>query len=122
MEIADLKRLLIQRISAISDPGLLQEAKRLLTKEGRGGDVPLAEDDVFPYFGLEDRNYTAEEVRAIMAKMVHALQADAGSADLLLDADEWEELASEHKGYLKGEAKVYTWEQVRELIRVDRRQ
>lgn len=120
MEIAALKRLLIQRINDIEDPLLLREVKRMLSEEGMEGHVSITEEGVFPYFGIEDRNYTAEEVRAILVKVVHTLQEGTRNVDVTLDADEWAELGSDHETYLKCEAKMYTWEQVREQIRVDR--
>ena len=73
-----------------------------------------------PYLKLEDRMYTADEVRKLVDELLHEVDKDAGPLTSQLSQQEWDELDADHAAYLRGEGHNFTWEEVKDQLRKDR--
>jgi hypothetical protein len=113
MDIHSLKLHLLQQIIATDDPAILEKIRRILD-EAEGNVVAEGEA---PYFKLEDRMYTADEVRTMLNELWENVKVDEGPS---LSQEEWAELDADHAAYLRGEGKNYSWDEVKEQLRKDR--
>ena len=106
MHLARLKLQLIQQIIATDDPAVLEKIRRILDQVGPN----MVAEGGSPYFKLEDRMYTADEVRAMLAEVWQKVNTNI---DLDLTQEEWDELEADRAAYLRGEGKNYTWDDVK---------
>lgn len=132
MDLKSLKLELLERIAQLDDEARLLALKRLLdgppiytvpgehltvVREGPASAWASA-DELAPYLKLEDRMYTAEEVRKVVEEVLrHHEQIDPAKE---LSQEEWDALDADHAAYLRGEGKNYTWDEVRDQLRKDR--
>ncbi|MBX2981501.1 MAG: hypothetical protein KF843_02415 [Flavobacteriales bacterium] len=123
MDLKTLKLELLERIALIDDEARLKALKRLLDSP-RGYGVPnekmsVVKEGEESYLKLEDRMYSAKEVRALLEEVLRKMKEEFGPGPLL-SKEEWAELDADHAAYLRGEGRNYTWEEVKEQLRKDR--
>jgi hypothetical protein len=113
MDLKTLKLELLERIANLEDEARLLALKRLLDlPAGQAGGPPtyaLPNDNLTvvregesPYLKLEDRMYTAEEVRKLVEEVLATVPT--GASDEEIDAEELAELERRHQARLSGES------------------
>ena len=112
MDVKTLKLELLERIALLEDETRLMALKRLLDSP-RGYGIPndnlsIVKEGEEPYIELEDRSYSAEEVR----KLIEELQQVYKSDDAIISPKELAELDASRERYLRGEGTWYTIEQL----------
>ena len=114
MDLASLKFHLIQQIIATDDPAVLEKIRKILG-ESEGNRVAEGEA---PYFKLEDRMYTADEVRAMLEEVLSRAveQEDYASH---FTKEEWDEMDREQEQAQRGDGTFYTIEEVIEDMKKD---
>jgi hypothetical protein len=122
MDLKALKLEVLERIANMEDEARLLALKRLLdgppTYAVPGDHLTVVREGEAPYLKLEDRMYTAEEVRKVVEEVLrHHEQIDPAKE---LSQEEWDALDADHAAYLRGEGKNYTWDEVRDQLRKDR--
>lgn len=124
MDLKTLKLELLERIANLEDEARLLALKRLLdgppTYTLPSEHLSVVREGEAPYLKLEDRMYTAAEVRALVEEVLHKLEQEAGDPATLLSHEEWNELDADHAAYLRGEGRNYSWQEVKEQLRKDR--
>ncbi|MBX2974238.1 MAG: hypothetical protein KF797_14170 [Flavobacteriales bacterium] len=124
MDLNALKLELIERIAHLDDEARLLALKRLLDSPPSyampGDHFSMVREGETPYFKLEDRNYTAAEVRSLLDEVLRRMDDGADDPVALLSPEEWDELDADHAAYLRGEGRNYSWEEVKEQLRKDR--
>lgn len=120
MDLKSLKLELLERISLLEDETRLLALKRLLDAP-RGYGVPnehlsVVKEEEALYVKLEDRSYSAEEVRNILRELMAALEADVND----LDADERVALEANRQRYLCGEGTWFTLEELEARMKARR--
>jgi hypothetical protein len=108
MDLKTLKLELLERIALLEDEPRLLALKRLLdgppTYAVTGDHLSVVREGAAPYLKLEDRMYTAEEVRAL----VEELMAQATDDLTDLSSEEVAALDASRERFLKGEGKWLT--------------
>jgi hypothetical protein len=126
MDLKTLKLELLERIALLEDEPRLLALKRLLdgppTYTLPSEHLSVVREGEAPYLKLEDRMYTAAEVRKLVEEVLHKLEQEAGDPATLLSHEEWNELDADHAAYLRGEGNNYSWEEVKEQLRKDRKE
>lgn len=122
MDLKTLKLELLERIANLQDEAPLLALKRLLdgppTYAVPSDHLSIVREGQAPYLKLEDRMYTAEEVRKVVEEVLrHQEQVDPAEA---LSQEEWNALDADHTAYLRGEGRNYSWDEVRDQLRKDR--
>jgi hypothetical protein len=106
MDLKTLKLELLERIALLEDEPRLLALKRLLDGPPNytlpSDHLSVVRDGAAPYLKLEDRMYTAEEVR----KLVEEVLADTMSGGTDLGSEEVAALDASRERFLKGEG---TW-------------
>jgi hypothetical protein len=124
MDLKTLKLELLERIANLEDEARLLALKRLLdgppTYAIPGDHLTVVREGETPYLKLEDRMYTAEEVRKLVDEILRKLETEAGDPAASLSQEEWSELDADHAAYLKGEGRNYSLDEVKEQLRKDR--
>jgi len=124
MDLKTLKLELLERIANLEDEARLLALKRLLdgppTYTLPNEYLSVVREGAAPYLKLEDRMYTAEEVRKLVDELLHKLEHESGDPVTLLTQEEWNELDTDHAAFLKGEGRNYSWDEVKEQLRKDR--
>ena len=122
MDIKTLKLELLERIALLDDETRLMALKRLLDSP-RGYGIPnehlsVVKDGEEPYVKLEDRSYSAEEVRKLMEEL---MQSRERNEDLVgaFTPEEWDAMDREGEQAERGEGTFYTIEEVMERMRKD---
>jgi len=72
-----------------------------------------------PYLKLEDRMYTAEEVRKLVVAVLRELEADQEDYASLFTAEEWDAMDREREQADRVEGTFYTIEDVMEHLKKD---
>ena len=103
MDLASLKFHLIQQIIATDDPAVLDKIHRILDE----AEPNMVAEGEAPYFKLEDRMYTADEVRAMLEEV-----SRSSSEIPDLSNEEVVELNASRDKYLRGEGTWYTLEEL----------
>ena len=114
MDLKALKLELLERIANLDDEARLFALKRLLDlPAGKAGGPPtyavpgdhltVVREGQAPYLKLEDRMYTAAEVRALVEEVLAKLPA--GVSDEEIGAEELAELERRRQARLSGESK-----------------
>ncbi len=122
MDLKTLKLELLERIALLDDESRLLALKRLLdgppTYAVPGDHLSVVREGDAPYLKLEERMYTAAEVRALVEEVLrHHEQVDPAEA---LSQEEWDALDADHAAYLRGEGRNYSWDEVKDQLRKDR--
>jgi hypothetical protein len=124
MDLKTLKLELLERIANLDDETRLLALKRFLdgppTYAVPIDHLSVVREGEAPYLKLEDRMYTAEEVRALVEELLLKLEHQAGDPAIVLTQEEWSELDADHAAYLRGEGRKYSWDEVKEQLRKDR--
>ena len=117
MDLKALKLELLERIALLEDEARLLALKRLLdgpptyavtgdhltvVREGPAS-AGASADEPAPYLKLEDRMYTAEEVRKLVEELLATVTTIASDEEI--SADELAELERRHQARLSGESK-----------------
>jgi hypothetical protein len=119
MDLKTLKLELLERIALLEDEARLLALKRLLdgppTYAVPGDHLSVVREGDTPYLKLEDRMYTAEEVRKVVEEVLAAVSV--GASDEEISADELAELERRHQARLSGESKGSSREDSMERLR-----
>jgi hypothetical protein len=122
MDLKTLKLELLQRIALLEDEPRLLALKRLLdgppTYTLPNEHLSVVREGAAPYLKLEDRMYTAEEVRALVEEVLATVPA--GYADEEISAEELAELDRRHQARLSGESKGSSRKESMERLRARR--
>jgi hypothetical protein len=107
MDLKTLKLELLERIALLDDEARLLALKRLLdgppTYALPGDHLTVVREGEAPYLKLEDRLYTADEVRALVAEVLATVPT--GASDEEISEEELAELERRHQARLSGESK-----------------
>ena len=108
MDLKAIKLELLERIALLDDPARLLELKRLLDSPRDYGalneNLSVVQEGEAPYFNLDDRNYTAAEVRVLLREAWERVFPGSQEAEAISDA-ELAELDRRHQARLSGESK-----------------
>jgi hypothetical protein len=130
MDLKTLKLELLERIALLEDEPRLLALKRLLDlPAGQAGGPPtytlpgdhlsVVREGEVPYLKLEDRMYTADEVRALVEEVLRAAEADQVDYASLFTAEEWDAMDREREQADRGEGTFYTIDEVMEHLKKD---
>jgi hypothetical protein len=123
MDLNALKLELLERIAQLDDEARLLTLKRLLDSHRAYGmpneHLSVVREGLPAYLKIEDRNYTADEVRALLNEALDRMGKAAADPEAWLSPEEWRELDADHAAYLRGEGRNYSWEEVKEQLRKD---
>ena len=130
MDVKTLKLELLERIANLDDEARLHALKRLLdlpagkaggplTYAVPGDHLTVVREGEVPYLKLEDRLYTAAEVRALVEEVLRAAEADEVAYASLFTAEEWDAMDREREQADRGEGTFYTIEEVMEHLKKD---
>ncbi len=124
MDLKALKLELLERIALLDDEARLLALKRLLDSPRDYGipneHLSVVKESEEPYARIEDRNYTAEEVRRILEEdRAHQEALRHQPGDLDISVEELALLDERRERHLKGESRSYTWDQVEEILKHD---
>jgi hypothetical protein len=107
MDLKTLKLELLERIANLEDEARLLALKRLLdrppTYAVTGDHLTVVREGNAPYLKLEDRMYTAEQVRKVVEEVLAAVSV--GASDEMISAEELADLERRHQARLNGESK-----------------
>ena len=121
MDLKALKLELLERIANLDDEARLLALKRLLdgppTYAVPGEHLSVVREGSAPYLKLEDRMYTAAEVRALVESILVDLDREGEEVDPELIA----ELEKRHRQMESGEVQGMSWEEVEALLDSDRK-
>ncbi|MCI1754205.1 MAG: hypothetical protein LKM36_15490 [Flavobacteriales bacterium] len=122
MDLKTLKLELLERIALLDDEIRLLALKRLLDSP-RGYGIPndnlsVVKEDPEPYIKLEDRSYSAEEVRKLMEELLQARNQNEDFASAFTP-EEWEAMDWEGVEAERDEGTFLTIEEVMERMRKD---
>ena len=123
MDLKTLKLELLERIANLEDEARLLALKRLLdgppTYAVPSDHLTVVREGEVPYLKLEDRMYTAEEVRKLVETILE--RTEAVDDEQQVDAKMLAELERRHLQMESGEVKGMSWEEVQGLLDADRR-
>ena len=111
MHLARLKLQLIQQIIATDDPAVLEKIRRILDQV----EPNMVAEGGSPYFKLEDRMYTADEVRAMLEEVLNRVCEEDYASHFT--KEEWDEMDREQEQAQRGEGTFYTIEEVNEHLK-----
>lgn len=121
MDLKTLKLELLERIALLEDEVRLLALKRLLdgppTYTLPGDHLTVVREGESPYLKLEDRLYTAAEVRALVQEVLRAAEADEVDYASLFTAEEWDAMDREREQADRGEGTFYTIEELEERLK-----
>ena len=124
MDLNTLKLELIERIALLDDEARMLALKRLLDGPRDYGipneHLSVVKEGEEPFARIEDRNYTAEEVRRILEEdRMHQEALRYQPGHLEISEEELALLDERRERHLKGESRSYTWDQVEEILKND---
>lgn len=121
MDLKTLKLELLERIANLDDEARLLALKRLLdgppTYALPNDHLTVVREGEAPYLKLEDRLYTAAEVRVLVEEMLRATEADEVDYASLFTAEEWDAMDREREQADRGEGTFYTIEELEERLK-----
>ncbi|MGV9012556.1 MAG: hypothetical protein ACOH13_08185 [Flavobacteriales bacterium] len=123
MDTHTLKLELIERIAKLEDGSRLLALKRLLdmpvgqasgppTYTAPSDHLSIVREGEASYLKLEDRDYSAAEVRALLEKVLHEVEADQENYASHFTPEEWDAMDREREEVARGEGTFYTIEEV----------
>jgi hypothetical protein len=108
MDLKALKLELLERIANLDDEARLLALKRLLdgppTYAVPGDHLSVVREGAAPYLKLEDRMYTAEEVRKVVEEVLRDVEVDSD----VLSPEEVAALDASRERFLNGEGQWLT--------------
>ncbi len=120
MDLKTLKLELLERIALLEDGPRLLALKRLLDSPANyatpSDHLSVVREGEAPYLKLEDRMYTAEEVRKLVEEVLQAIVPE-GAGDEPLGKEELVELERRHQARLSGESKGSSTKESMERLR-----
>ncbi len=120
MDLKALKLELLERIANLDDEARLLALKRLLDGPPiysvPGEHLSVVREGEAPYLKLEDRMYTAAEVRALVESILLDLDREDEEVDPVLLA----ELEKRRNEMESGAVTGRTWQEVQDLLDADR--
>ncbi len=123
MDLKTLKLELLERIANLEDEARLLALKRLLdgppTYALSNDHLTVVREGEAPYLKLEDRLYTAAEVRALVEEVLRTAEADQVDYASLFTAEEWDAMDREREQADRGEGTFYTIEEVMDHLKKD---
>ena len=124
MDLKTLKLELLERIALLDDEARLLALKRLLDSP-RGYGIPndhlsVVKEGEEQYIKLEERSYSADEVRRLMKELIVQIEKDQLDPSDELSSEEWEALEVDRQAYLRCEGKNTTWEEIKERWRKEK--
>jgi hypothetical protein len=123
MDLKTLKLELLERIALLEDEARLLALKRLLdgppTYTVPSDHLSVVREGEAPYLKLEDRMYTAAEVRKLVVAVLRELEADQEDYASLFTAEEWDAMDREREQADRVEGTFYTIEDVMEHLKKD---
>jgi hypothetical protein len=123
MDLKTLKLELLERIALLEDEPRLLALKRLLdgppTYTLPSEHLSVVREGEAPYLKLEDRMYTAEEVRALVEEVLRAAEADQEDNASHFTAEEWDAMDREREQADRGEGTFYSIDEVMEHMKKD---
>ncbi|MFN6114581.1 MAG: hypothetical protein ACK46G_07565 [Flavobacteriales bacterium] len=123
MDLKALKLELLERIANLDDGARLLALKRLLdgppTYAVPNDHLTVVREGVAPYLKLEDRMYTAAEVRALVEEVLREVEADQEDYASHFTAEEWDAMDREREQADRGEGAFYSIDEVMEHLKKD---
>jgi len=123
MDLKALKLELLERIANLEDEARLLALKRLLdgppTYAVPGDHLSVVREGNAPYLKLEDRMYTAEEVRALVDEVLREVETDQQEFASHFTAEEWDAMDREREQADQGEGTFYSIDEVMEHLKKD---
>ena len=122
MDLKTLKLELLERIALLEDERHLLALKRLLDNPADyatpSDHLSVVREGEAPYLKLEDRMYTAEEVRKLVEEVLSTVPS--ADHDEQISAEERAELERRHQARLSGECKGSSRNESMERLRARR--
>ncbi len=123
MDIKALKLELLERIAMIDNEVRLLALKRVLDAPRDYGlpneHLSVVKEEEARYLKLEDRDYTAAEVRALVEQVTRAARTDQEDIVSQFTPAEWDAMDQEREQAQKGQGTFHTIEEVMEHLRKD---
>jgi hypothetical protein len=123
MDIKALKLEPLERIALLEDEARLLALKRLLdgplTYVVPGEHLSVVREGAAPYLKLENRMYTADEARALVAEVLREVEADQEDYASHFTAEEWDAMDREREQADRGDGTFYTIDEVMEHLKKD---
>lgn len=123
MDLKTLKLELLERIALLEDEARLLALKRLLdgppSYATPGDHLSVVREGQAPYLNLEDRDYSAAEVRALLEKVLHDVEAEQENYASHFTSEEWEAMDREREQVARGEGTFYTIQEVMTHLKKD---
>jgi hypothetical protein len=128
MDLKALKLELLERIALLDDEARLLALKRLLdgpptytlpSARYASDHLSIVREGQAPYLKLEDRMYTAAEVRALVEAVLREMEADQKDYASHFTAEEWDAMDREREQADRGDGTFYTIEEVMEHLKKD---
>ncbi len=123
MDLKSLKLELLERIALLEDEPRLLALKRVLdgppTYAIPSDHLSVVHEGAAPYLKLEDRMYTAEEVRKLVEEVLRTAEADQVDYASLFTAEEWDAMDREREQADRGEGTFYSIDEVMEHLKKD---
>jgi hypothetical protein len=125
MDLKTLKLELLERIALLDDEARLLALKRLLDAP-RGYGIPnehlsIVQEGAEGYIKLEDRSYSAAEVRKLIEELIVQIEKDHIDPADQLSEEEWDAVEADRKAYLRGEGKNISWDELKGKWRTEKR-
>ncbi len=121
MDLKTLKLELLERIALLDDEARLLALKRLLdgppTYSVPNDHLTVVREGSEPYLKLEDRMYTAAEVRALVEEVLRGAEAEQEDYASHFTAEEWDAMDREREQADRGEGTFYTIEELEERLK-----
>jgi hypothetical protein len=121
MDLKTLKLELLERIALLEDEPRLLALKRLLdgppTYATPGEHLSIVREGASPYLKLEDRMYTAEEVRKLVEEVLREVEAEREDFASHFTAEEWDAMDREREQADRGEGTFYSIEELEERLK-----
>lgn len=123
MDLKTLKLELLERIALLEDEPRLLALKRLLdgppTYATPSDHLSVVREGEAPYLKLEDRNYSASEVRMLLEKVLREVNAEKEDYVSHFTTEEWDAMDREREQAERGEGTFHTIEEVMAHLKKD---
>lgn len=123
MDLKALKLELLERIANLDDEARLVALKRLLdgppTYAAPGDHLTVVREGEAPYLKLEDRDYSAKEVRALLEQVLREVASGGKDFASHFSAEEWDAMDREREQADRGEGTFYSIDEVLEHLKKD---
>lgn len=123
MDLKTLKLELLERIANLEDEARLLALKRLLdgppTYAVPVDHLSVVREGEVPYLKLEDRDYSAAEVRALLEKVLREVNPEQEDYASHFTAEEWDAMDREREQADRGEGTFYSIEEVMDHLKKD---